>query len=83
MRLSRLPLRVRLVAGFSAATIVVLLAAGWFIYWRVEDALDRDPATELVQAYLTLESLAPAHRAPRRRPRGVPSSRGPTPVATR
>lgn len=60
MRLSRLPLRVRLVAGFSAATIVVLLAAGWFIYWRVEDALDRDLDTELGQAILTLDPLVQA-----------------------
>lgn len=56
-RLSRLPLRVRLVAGFSAATLVVLAAAGWFIYWRVEDALDRDLDTELSQALLTLDRL--------------------------
>lgn len=56
-RLSRLPLRARLVAGFSAVTLVVLSAAGWFIYWRVEDALDRDLDTELSQALLTLDRL--------------------------
>lgn len=36
----RLPLRVRLVAGFVVAVAVVLAAAGAFVYWRVEYALD-------------------------------------------
>lgn len=40
-RLSRLPLRVRLVAGFSATMFLVLTAAGAFVYWRVQFALDR------------------------------------------
>jgi len=40
-RVSRLPLRVRLVAGFSATMFVVLTAAGAFVYWRVQFALDR------------------------------------------
>lgn len=40
-RLARLPLRVRLVAGFSATMLLVLSAAGTFVYWRVEFALDR------------------------------------------
>ena len=56
-RASRLPLRLRLVAGFSLATLVVLLAAGTFVYWRVDYALDRDLDTELVQASSTLGSL--------------------------
>jgi len=40
-RLSRLPLRVRLVAGFVVAITLVLAAAGSFVYWRVAYALDR------------------------------------------
>jgi two-component system, OmpR family, sensor kinase len=56
-RLSRLPLRVRLVAGFSAASLVVLVAAGAFVYWRVEYALDRGLDTELAQASRTVAPL--------------------------
>ena len=40
-RVARLPLRVRLVAGFSATMLLVLTAAGAFVYWRVQFALDR------------------------------------------
>jgi signal transduction histidine kinase len=36
----RLPLRVRLVVGFVGAMIVVLVAAGAFVFWRVQLALD-------------------------------------------
>lgn len=56
-RLSRLPLRVRLVVGFSAASLVVLIAAGVFVYWRVQYALDRGLDTELTQASKTLQPL--------------------------
>ena len=38
--LRRLPLRVRLVAGFAAGMLVVLTGAGGFVYWRVQYALD-------------------------------------------
>lgn len=62
-RLSRLPLRIRLVVGFSTATLVVLLAAGTFVYWRVEYALDRGLDTELVQASETLDRLIDADGA--------------------
>ncbi len=40
-RLQRLPLRVRLVAGFAVVMAVVLAAGGAFIFWRVDYALDR------------------------------------------
>ncbi|MDH6282936.1 sensor histidine kinase [Prescottella agglutinans] len=40
MPLTRLPLRARLVAGFVASMLVVLTAAGAFVFWRVQDALD-------------------------------------------
>jgi len=56
-RLSRLPLRIRLVAGFSAAMFVVLLAAGTFVYWRVDYALDEGLDTELMQASAALAPL--------------------------
>jgi signal transduction histidine kinase len=55
--MSRLPLRVRLVAGFSATMLLVLTAAGAFVYWRVEYALDRGLDTELDSAAATLEPL--------------------------
>lgn len=49
----RLPLRVRLVAGFAAVMLLVLAAAGGFVYLRVEYALDRrlneDLATQSTQ----------------------------------
>jgi signal transduction histidine kinase len=38
---ARLPLRVRLVAGFALAMAVLLTAAGAFVYWRVAADLDR------------------------------------------
>ncbi len=40
-RLGALPLRVRLVVGFAGAMLGVLVAAGAFVFWRVELALDR------------------------------------------
>ncbi|MEP6855467.1 MAG: ATP-binding protein [Pedococcus sp.] len=60
-RVSRLPLRIRLVVGFSAATFVVLLAAGTFVYWRVDYALDRGLDTELMQASQALDPLIGAN----------------------
>ncbi len=59
-RASRLPLRIRLVAGFSAAMFVVLLAAGTFVYWRVGYALDRGLDAELAQATRALRPLVDA-----------------------
>jgi signal transduction histidine kinase len=56
-RVSRLPLRLRLVAGFLAAMLVLLTAAGAFVYWRVEYALDRGLDTELNQATTTITPL--------------------------
>ncbi|WP_238011434.1 ATP-binding protein [Dactylosporangium sp. AC04546] len=41
VRWRRLPLRVRLIAGFAAAMLVVLTGAGAFVYLRVQYALDR------------------------------------------
>ncbi|MBO0842410.1 MAG: two-component sensor histidine kinase, partial [Nocardioides sp.] len=56
-RVSRLPLRIRLVAGFSVAMLVVLVCAGGFVYWRVEYALDRGLDTDLTQATVTIRPL--------------------------
>lgn len=67
-RLSRLPLRVRLVAGFSVASLVVLVAAGIFVYWRVDYALDRALDTELTQARRALEPLVGPEGRIRSRP---------------
>ena len=47
-RPARLPLRVRLVAGFTLAMTVVLIGTGVFIYWRVQYALDQRLDTDLV-----------------------------------
>lgn len=56
-RVSRLPLRLRLVAGFAAAMLMVLTAAGVFVYWRVQFALDRRLDADLAAQ---AEALAPA-----------------------
>jgi signal transduction histidine kinase len=53
----RLPIRVRLVAGFSVAMFVLLTAAGAFVYWRVEYALDRGLDTELARAGAVITPL--------------------------
>ena len=39
-RLSRLPLRIRLVLGFAGAMLVVLIATAGLVFWRVQVALD-------------------------------------------
>lgn len=57
MSLSRLPLRVRLVAGFSATMLLVLLAAGGFVYWRVHFALDRQVNEDLTETSTRLTPL--------------------------
>ncbi len=56
-RLRRLPLRVRLVAGFSATMLVVLTAAGAFVYWRVSYALDRQLNSDLADVTRVLAPL--------------------------
>jgi two-component system, OmpR family, sensor kinase len=56
-RLARLPLRTRLVAGFVAVMLVLLTAAGAFVYWRVQYALDRGLDGELSNATVTLAPL--------------------------
>jgi two-component system, OmpR family, sensor kinase len=48
-------LRVRLVSGFSVAMLLLLVAAGAFVYWRVEYALDRGLDTELKSATAVIE----------------------------
>src|SRR5947209_12149226 len=45
--LRRLPVRVRLVAAFIAVMLLVLTAAGAFVYWRVQVALDNTLDSEL------------------------------------
>jgi signal transduction histidine kinase len=50
------PIRVRLVAGFSAAMLVVLVGAAVFVYWRVEYALDRGLDGDLHRATTALAS---------------------------
>lgn len=57
LRVRRLPLRVRLVAGFSVAMMLLLTAAGVFVYWRVQYALDRGLDTELESATAVIEPL--------------------------
>ena len=55
--MSRFSLTVRLVAGFSAAMLVVLAATGAFVYWRVEFALDRALDRRLDNAAAVLAPL--------------------------
>jgi len=45
--LAQLPLRTRLVVGFCATMLLVLTAAGAFVYWRVSFALDRQVNEDL------------------------------------
>lgn len=56
-RLRRLPLRARLVAGFAIAMLVLLTAAGGFVYWRVQYALDRGLDAELSSARSVITPL--------------------------
>jgi len=56
-RVARLPLRVRLVAGFSATMLLVLAAAGAFVYWRVSFALDRQVNQDLTEVSVRLTPL--------------------------
>ncbi len=49
-RVSRIPLRRRLVAGFVATMFVLLTGAAAFVYWRVQHALDRNLDTSLHRA---------------------------------
>lgn len=56
-QLRTLPLRVRLVAGFAAAMLVLLTVAGGFVYWRVQYALDRGLDTELASARSVITPL--------------------------
>ncbi|NUS17130.1 MAG: HAMP domain-containing histidine kinase [Streptomyces sp.] len=56
----RLPLRIRLVAGFSAAILLVLSGAGAFVYLRVRYALDLRLDEDLREQ----EQLAAAHIPP-------------------
>jgi len=53
-RVSRIPLRHRLVAGFVATMFVLLTGAGVFVYWRVQYALDRNLDTDLERAATAL-----------------------------
>ncbi len=61
--LAGLPVRVRLVAGFAAAMIVVLTGAGAFVWWRVEYALDKRLEADLASQAADLRSAA-ARRSP-------------------
>jgi signal transduction histidine kinase len=59
-RLRALPLRTRLVAGFAAAMLVLLTAAGAVVYWRVQYALDRGLDSELGSAASVIAPLVGA-----------------------
>jgi signal transduction histidine kinase len=55
LRVAQLPLRIRLVAGFSATMLVVLAAASGFVYWRVAFAVDRQLNEDLTELAHRLE----------------------------
>ena len=63
MRLSRLPVRWRLVAGFAVAMVVVLAGAGAFVFWRVQYALDHRLDEDLASQTADLR-IAAARRSP-------------------
>ncbi|MFC4147260.1 HAMP domain-containing sensor histidine kinase [Micromonospora mangrovi] len=60
----RLPLRVRLVAGFAAAMLVVLTGAGAFVYLRVRYALDLRLDEDLAAQSAQLTAAARAGTPP-------------------
>ncbi len=68
-RIFRIPLRRRLVAGFAATMLVLLTAAGAFVYWRVQFALDRslnrnlDGAAAVLAPMVTATGQLPADSA--------------------
>lgn len=66
MLLTRLPLRIRLVTGFAATMLVVLTAAGAFVYWRVHDALDRRLGEDLASQSVDLQNAVKANADPAR-----------------
>ena len=67
-RMSRVPLRVRLVTGFVIAMTILLCAAGGFVYWRVkvdlDTALDRDLSEEFAATLPLVESDGGVHDQP-------------------
>lgn len=57
------PIRVRLVSGFVLAMLVVLTAAGAFVYWRVRVDLDTSLNAQLDRQAADLGQALAAHRA--------------------
>jgi signal transduction histidine kinase len=74
--LGRLPLRVRLVAGFAAAMLVVLTAAGAFVYLRVQYALDLRLDEDLVTQSAQLTDAVRHGTLPSRSTRDAPLAPG-------
>jgi signal transduction histidine kinase len=64
LSLRRPPLRVRLVLGFAVAMLVVLTAAGAFVYWRVAYALDARLDSDLAAEATDLQRGASLHTSP-------------------
>jgi signal transduction histidine kinase len=60
----RLPLRIRLVAGFAAAMLLVLTAAGAFVYLRVQYALDLRLNEDLADQCAQLRAAATTAAGP-------------------
>jgi len=75
-RLRWAPLRVRLAAGFVAVMLAVLGAAGAFVYWRVEVALDRSLDNDLDRQSADLQHALTSH------PRSAQEALGSLPGAT-
>ena len=67
-RMSRVPLRVRLVTGFVIAMTFLLCAAGGFVYWRVkvdlDTALDRDLSEQFAATLPLVEPDGRVHDRP-------------------
>jgi two-component system, OmpR family, sensor kinase len=76
LAVGRLPLRVRLVAGFAAAMLLVLTAAGAFVYLRVQYALDLRLDEDLAAQSAQLTNLTRSGTLPQRSSLDIPVTTG-------
>jgi signal transduction histidine kinase len=70
---ARLPLRVRLVAGFISVMTLLLAGAGAFVYWRVQVDLDNRLNVELADQASTVQQAWDATHDPTRVTAALPA----------
>jgi two-component system OmpR family sensor kinase len=73
VRLQRLPLRVRLVAGFVGVMTGLLTAAGAFVYWRVQVDLDNRLNADVTTQAATAQAAWDRTRNPAAALAGLPA----------